>query len=415
MTTYYTPSHWGKTLVDGIDVTSPTGIIDPAVGDGSLLVCCAERFSETCLFGIDVDPVAVAKSRAALPNAVISHANALELSSLARSAVWRRREEIDTVVINPPFAGGQKIYEVRTADETIVCSISAAHLLASIERYAPITLAAIMPCSFFHSDRDNRAVDAISQTYDMTRARDLHRAAFARGRASSEIVYLRRRDLVEISNATSCQRDVPERLDSSAIQVRLVRGAMPVHAAEGCRSTDGWPFLHTKGLIESGLQFRVSPMQRGTIGGFAVLLPRVGMPSRRHLRVREFSSPVQLSDCVLALCFLSMKHASTVCAALDRNFDTLLGCWAGTGAPYTTVMKIRELIHHLGFGCQLSSTWRVPARATANGHGWTVGGTGSVSAMKPPLAAVPSHQHLDASSVQVEPPQKKLRSPDQVS
>ena len=373
MTTYYTPRHWGRTLVDGIGPTSPTGIIDPAVGDGSLLLCSANRFPGSRLFGVDVDPTAVAKSKNALPNAVVSHANALELSSLARSAVWQRRNEIDTVVINPPFAGDRKTYDVNTAGESIVCSSAGAHLLSSVEHYAPVTVAAIMPCSFFHSDRDRRALKVISQVYDMTRAGDLHRSAFARGRASSEIVYFRHRSVGSTSRVASGEYDVPDRPKSLDIQVHLVRGGMPIHVAAGSRSPSGLSLVHTKGLSDSsGLQFLVSPSHRGIIGGVAILLPRVGMPNRKHLRVREFSSPVQLSDCVIALCFQSTEHASTACTAMRRDFDALLRCWAGTGAPYTTVSKMCDLLQRLGFGCRLSSTWPLPAPAAANGHGVTV-------------------------------------------
>ena len=148
MTTYYTRPHWAKTLVDGIGRASPVGIIDPAVGDGSLLLCSARRFPGASLFGVDIDPTAVAKSRTALPNAVVSQADALTLLSLARSAVWRRRNQIDTVVINPPFAGDRKSYRVDALGERIGCSIAGAHLLSSVEYYTPDTVAAIMPGSF---------------------------------------------------------------------------------------------------------------------------------------------------------------------------------------------------------------------------------------------------------------------------
>lgn len=356
--TYYTPPHWGSKLVEGIESTSPTGIVDPAVGDASLLLCSAKRFPESLLFGVDVDPVAVTKSKRALPNAVISHANGLELSSLANSTVWRRREEIDTVVINPPFSGDHKTYEVRIAGRNITCSIAAAHLLLSIEHYAPVTLAAIMPSSFLHSDRDSQAVESVCQAYKIERAGDLHRATFARGRASSEIVYFHR----HIANGTSVQirgeRSPFVSSELSGIRVNLVRGSMPVHSAAGQCSASGLPFVHTKGLLgNSKVALRVSPMHRGVITDIAILLPRVGMPNRQHLLVREFCSPIQLSDCVLALCFQSAEQASEVCADLHQYFDRLLDCWAGTGAPYTTVSKVSHLLQSLGFGCCISPNW----------------------------------------------------------
>ena len=369
MTTYYTPRHWGKTLLEGVEQTSPRGIIDPAVGDGSLLLCSAKRFPESALFGVDVDPAAVTKSKAALPNAVVSHANALELSSLARSTVWRRRNEIDTVVTNPPFAGERKCYRVNAVGETIICSIAGAHLLSSIEFYTPDTVAAIMPRSFFHSDRDHDALKALCQRYDIVRAGDLHRTAFARGSASSEIVYFRRRQAVAAPGTTTPESNAAEGLKSVKMQVHLVRGGIPVHIAAKSGSASGFPFVHTKGLADaSGFQLLVSPGHRGIIAGVAILVPRVGMPRLKHLRVREFLSPIQLSDCVIALCFPSREHASAVCTAMQRDFRGLLRCWAGTGAPYTTVSKMRDHLQRLGLDCRVSSRWPIPALAVANGH-----------------------------------------------
>ena len=302
MTSYYTPLHWGKTLIGGIGPTVPMGIIDPAVGDGCLLLCGAGLFPDSFLFGVDNDPNAVVKAKTALPDAVVSQGDALARSSLARSAVWRHRKKIDTVVMNPPFCGHRRSYRVDALGESVTCSIAGAHLLASVEHFTPKTVAAIMPCSFFHSDRDRHALVAMYRAYEVMRAGDLRRSAFARGRASSEIVYFRRRSVVPVSAATSQCSDALIDPDRRAIEVYLVRGGMPVHIAAKSRSPSGLPLVHTKDLAHSsGFRFLVEPSHRGIVVGVAILVPRVGIPKPEHLRVREISSPVQLSDCVVAL------------------------------------------------------------------------------------------------------------------
>lgn len=372
MTTYYTPPHWASTLVEGIGPKSPAGIIDPAVGDGSLLLCSGKHFPKSALFGVDVDSIAVARSRIAVPKAVISRANAIDLSSLSRSIVWRRRDEIDTVVVNPPFAGDRKSYCVKALGQSVVCGISGAHLMLCMEFYAPNTVAAIMPRSFFHSDRDRWALKAICQRYDVVRAGHLHRTVFAQGNASSEIMYFHCRD-TSVTIATSTESDASNGPESLGIHVHLVRGGMPVHIAATSRSTCGLPYIHTKGLADSsGFQFLVSPGQRGIMAGIAILVPRVGWPKLKHLRVREISVPIQLSDCVLALCFESTDHASVVCTAMRRDFNSFLQCWAGTGAPYTTVSKVRDHVLRLGFDCFIASRWPHDEPVTAKGHCRTV-------------------------------------------
>ena len=230
-----------------------------------------------------------------------------------------------------------------------------------------------MPGSFFHSDRDGQALNAICRAYDMTRAGDLRRSAFSRGRASSEIVYFRRRDVGAASGTTSAESNASGAPEALRGQVYLVRGGIPIHIAASSRSPSGLPLVHTKRLADSsGFQFLVSPSHRGIVVGIAILIPRVGTPKPEHLRVREILSPIQLSDCVLALCFDSMAHAAAVSKVMKRDFRGLLGCWAGTGAPYTTVSKMSDHLRQLGLECHVSSTWPLPARAAANGVSLTV-------------------------------------------
>ncbi|MFI5404056.1 MAG: class I SAM-dependent DNA methyltransferase, partial [Planctomycetota bacterium] len=80
-------------------------ICDPACGDGAFLVE-ARRFlvtrgmaapdAERCLFGVDVDPAAVARARRELPGAEILVGDALAMD-------WGARR-FDAVVGNPPWA-----------------------------------------------------------------------------------------------------------------------------------------------------------------------------------------------------------------------------------------------------------------------------------------------------------------------
>ena len=369
MAKYYTPPRWANALLEGLKPLCPKAIIDPAMGDGSLLQGSATIFPEARLFGIDIDRVALRNAKATVPKALVSRGNALNLSSVAQTAVWQHRNEIDVVVANPPFSGRSRRYQVEAFGRHIECGVAAAHLVLSMEFYRPNVVGAIMPRSFFHAHRDRCALDEIGGRYNMKRAYGLSRSAFARGRASSDIVYFFRRGVAPKGQTDGFHTSGIGSCPSSGMHVHLVRGGMPCHVALLCRSSVGLPFVHTKGLLDSsGIQFRVSPApQRGAVSGIAILLPRVGVPKLGHLRVREFSAPVQLSDCVLALCFESVEYASAVCVAIRRDFKTLLECWAGTGAPYTTVSKVRDYLARLGLHCRVSKAWFQPEVSSANG------------------------------------------------
>ena len=108
---FYTPDDLVRAVVDEVispeSVASragrPISVLDPACGDGRFLTAAAERIRllggeaalhEAELHGVDIDPTAVAASRAAVPGATIDLADALTRS-------WPAR--YDLVIGNPPF------------------------------------------------------------------------------------------------------------------------------------------------------------------------------------------------------------------------------------------------------------------------------------------------------------------------
>ena len=96
---WYTP----EALVDHVvELTLPTRVgrplrvLDPACGDGAFLRGVRRRLGAGVeLFGVDVDPVAVAAARAAVPGAEILLGDALTIDWAA--------QRFDVVVGNPPF------------------------------------------------------------------------------------------------------------------------------------------------------------------------------------------------------------------------------------------------------------------------------------------------------------------------
>ena len=363
-TTYYTPTPWSERLIEGLPCANPTGVLDPAVGDGSLLLGSAQRFHEAALFGIDVDHEAVAQTRLVLPNATVSRGDALRIRSVANTKVWRSRKMIDTVVINPPFAGSRKIVEVTVFGQDIVCGVAAGHLLVSLSHFVPKQVAAILPRSFFHAERDRKALEVIRKKYDVVRARGLDRATFTEGNAASEIAYFIERGAPDGVTSPTVDRSATDLASCNGesvwlgVQVGLVRGRIPVHLARRAVPGRGVPFVHTRGLTgRCGARLRVAPTGRGIVRGTCILVPRVGYVTRNHLCTRMFPNAVQLSDCVLALCFSTVQDSEAVCCALRERFDELLACWSGTGAPYTTVDKVRRYLECIGVDCVVVSGW----------------------------------------------------------
>ena len=117
-----------------------------------------------------------------------------------------------------------------------------------------------------------------------------------------------------------------------------------MHRVKEYRCLDGVPLIHSTDIGELNPSFTVIPRRRGLIRGCAVLVPRVGRPSLKHIALQEFDTTNQLSDCVVGLCFNANRDALNTVQLLRENFDSFRDCWCGTGAPYTTITKLKDFL-----------------------------------------------------------------------
>lgn len=80
---------------------------------------------------------------------------------------------------------------------------------------------------------------------------------------------------------------------------------------------------------------------KGRITGWAVLIPRVGMPDLGLVRAVRFENHVQLSDCVIALVCSSRIAALQVEQRIRASWDDFRNIYRGTGARYVTLSRLR--------------------------------------------------------------------------
>lgn len=370
---YYTPKKWTEILLSTLNSSKANGVLDPAVGNGALLREAKRRFPNAKLFGIDIDRSAIARVRRDIPTAVLSVANSLHYDSFHRSSVWDWRRRIDTIVTNPPFNGadGERTIEVSVWESTARVGVAAAHLLMTLSSFEPRQAAAIVPRSVLHSERDSVAVELIRRRYRLDRIERLSRQAFGSGSAATEIVkltafegdedtYTPMNKEYEVSAHSTCQ----------SVNAGLLRGGLPVHLAKYEDGQTGVPYLHTRNLGQPyGDVKRVGSIGTGVVSGVAIFFPRVGMVRRELLRIWTLPHPVQLSDCVMGLCFDARAAASKACCTLQSDFCRFSECWAGTGAPYTTLKKIHQYLIGIGIECEICSNWAGGAAIESEGSG----------------------------------------------
>ncbi len=375
---YYTPEPLARLVARSIRVRRPRAVLDPAAGDGALLLATVARFPAIDALAIDIDRRAVGRIRQALPNCVASVCDALSPRSVSKSRVWGFRACVDVVVANPPFGSlsGPRLVTVPAWGEKVRCGVGAAHILSAILRFLPKQFVAVVPDSMLHSARDARARDLIASRYSFDLVQSLGNGYFGGAGASVSLVKLNRRRGVVTQSAT---KSAVEAEGKGVESVLLTRGGLPMHDAEEV-SSGGVPLMHTTNLGDSRQLKLVKPLPRGVVSGPLILLPRVGLPAPRHLVVTKLGADHQLSDCVVALSCSTNRIASDVSRKLKENFDALRACWGGTGAQYTTLDKLRDYLTNLGITVKVGCV--DDSRATesewprmVNGNGGTTDGS----------------------------------------
>jgi hypothetical protein len=339
---YYTPAPIARRVVEACGATNVAKCLDTTCGDGSLLFAARDVLPKVLCIGMDLDRATVERLRRKEPDWILSRADALSCSSWRQAEAGKHGVGSDLALLNPPFsmATGKGI-RVTLPDFAGRCSVAMAHVLVALGRAAPTTCSAVVPESLMFSDLDAPARAHLSKGYELRAVSGLRNCTFRGTRANALIVRFKRRDhpLVTEGKKTKAR-------SASASSVRLVRGGLPLF--EAVSDAHGVRYLHSTeitAVVERtrlSRMRRVRPIPRGVVSGHVVLLPRVGVPVKGSVKAVSLGRRVQLSDCVMALCFESRAGALEWERALNRRWRQLIALYRGTGARYTTVQRLQS-------------------------------------------------------------------------
>jgi hypothetical protein len=344
---YYTPQDVARRVVEAAEMDVATRCLDSTCGDGSLLKAAKLLMPNVICHGMDSDDTVIARLRRRQPEWVLSTADALAESSWRRAHAARRSVGCELALLNPPFSmeATKGITAMLPRGEQR-CSVAMAHIMTVLERATPSTCCAIVPESLLYSELDSSAREAIGTKYHVEPIAGLRNSTFRGTRANAVVVRLRRRTQASEVHAVSNRASAKQNL-STIGGLRLVRGGLPVFEAE--RSSNGMLFIHSTDLANLSRGWgvaqleRVKPIARGQIDGWALLLPRVGVPVSSP-RLISFASTVQLSDCVIALCFDDELVANQWQRVVTAVWPQLQQLYRGTGARFVTVGRLRMLL-----------------------------------------------------------------------
>lgn len=336
MDRYYTPEVLARELLAECRFLSGASrVVDPSCGAGALLSAAEVVLDEPDCIGIDLDRSVIRSLRVKKPHWHLSVADLLSARSVRRSSVGGVAAISDVVLLNPPFSQvATKFVEYRKPDgEVIRVGRAMGFLLQAADLFESAKgMFAIVPESLIFSELDEAGRSFIGARYEMREIASLKATTFRGARVRCIAVELRR------SRSCAVPVSVPPR---ALIAVKLERGTLPVHLAGWARV--GIPFVHSTGL--AAIAQAIIPRKRVAAGrneavGWALFLPRVGLPSRANVKPVFIRRPLRLSDCVFALWCESRMSADTLKRIIDEHWEDFLNLYRGTGARYVTVSRL---------------------------------------------------------------------------
>ncbi|HBO3477953.1 N-6 DNA methylase [Pseudomonas aeruginosa] len=338
---YYTPENVAVDILESANISlTPKVFADSTCGSGRLLDAAITVFGSVECIGLDRDKDAINQLRKTRPNWHLAVANLLGRKDYIKRFSRSLPNPVDMLLLNPPFShGNRKSTNIRYNNKDIKATVSMAHLLRSLEIFNPIHGAiAIVPESLLHSQADEDSRNALQNSYLIENIANLKSCTFRGARVNSSVIQLSRG-----ANLTPSHAEISGGGQTSAT---LVRGSLPVHLMKS--EIIGTPFLHSTHIrrLASGESLDSLPatnsQAKGRVDGWAILLPRVGLPDNRALTVVNLPKTVQLSDCVIALIFNNESSAEIAKKIILENWLTLRELYKGTGARYVTISRLLE-------------------------------------------------------------------------
>jgi len=338
---YYTPEHVARYALERVALTrAPLVCADSTCGTGRLLEAASDIFGRVRCVGIDRDIEAIEDLRRRNPEWLLAVGDLLNRDGHLRKFSRTIPSDVDLLVLNPPFSqGNKKSVDITYEGLNIKGSVAMAHLLRSFELFKPTQGAMLIaPESLLYSELDSAARAVLSDSYSIRKVADLESATFRGARAHACVVQI----------APSMQGAVTEPCIHSGkvLRIKVTRGGLPVHVM--IEASHGVPFVHSTDIrnIVSGAPpstfSHTANQLKGRIDGWVLLMPRVGLPDKSLIKAIKIDSPIQLSDCVIALECPNKTVANQVSRRIQDSWSSFLELYKGTGARYITLSRLRD-------------------------------------------------------------------------
>lgn len=358
---YYTPPELAQVMVDLVPKSLRVkSIADFAAGEGSLLHAALTRWPKAVIYANDLSKVITRRLARLNPNWEISTSNFLETRSTSRAKFNSQRNQIDLILINPPFSErSRRPISWLDMGADLSSGVTMAFLYKSLNYLSPRgLLVAVLPDGCLASERDKKAWEEIYKSFEVEVIRDNCKSAFKGVSA--------RTSLVRVQKRQTCTPKINlfiSRHDDMHVEFDVIRGRTQMHRFSPVQVEGvGLPLVHTSELLDGTVALRGAPRvaPHASITGSAVLFPRVGRVTPQKVAILRHGDQVVLSDCVLGVMCKDDKEACTLRNEIIAHWAIFANAYRGTGAPYITVSRANEVLRPIIRGLRDKNTTYLP-------------------------------------------------------
>lgn len=337
---YYTSPSLASILVDLVPESfEPVVVADFACGQGSLLKAAKEKWKDLEIVANDY----CSETASELKNHrwAVYNLDFLNTEQVTKSKILNYYRKVDLVLLNPPFNQDEvRLLYWKNCSEKIQSSISLSFVYYSMTFLKENGyLVAILPNGSLSSDRDKEAIIFLSKVYQLEVVEDFCDSKFKDVSPRVSIVRLKKAKPSSVRVYSSCEH-------SPSDKVKVVRGKMQMFKAKHSDDKLSYPLIHTTDLkntlVNIDEKFRVK--SEHVIIGPALLIPRVGNFSQEKICYLPTGNEVVISDCLFAILCNSEIHAKQLRSLLINDWKGFKRIYNGTGAVYTTLVKITAYI-----------------------------------------------------------------------
>jgi predicted RNA methylase len=356
---FYTPTSVAIRMVQCVSSTKISLIADFAAGYGELLRAGQSHWPGVPCIATDINKQVISKlrreeSRWLIGNCDFLNPNSRRLCRALPNALGR----VSVVLLNPPFScRGARHYQVDFNESKIRCSLALAFVLESLPFLAPEgELVALLPVGCLVSQKDRAAWSTLRATHKIRIFETHGRGAFEDCHAETVIVritprkYRLRKESPRvrlIGSGNGCKNTV-----------KIFRGKVQMHLANGVNEATSLPLIHTTELEAHKINLNARRVESKweSLSGPAVLLPRVGRFYPHKIQTYLGREPIVISDCIIALRCEQEQQVMDLYSVLSKNSSLIEKSYGGTCAKYITVESVCSLLKSFGFDVVLDNT-----------------------------------------------------------